>query len=187
LDRARYAEADLVQNRVSVLLYGGKAAERRAWAEEAAARLGCALNVVSTAAGLPAALALKQGVVLVEDVLGMGEGAQQQLVRCLQTQEERPKLVVAMASAAAASVASDELRLDLHYALRQARVDLEEPGLREILAKRRARRPAPPPPSATAGPRPGEARSPPARRPVPAKKAVKRHKRAAAPAKRSRR
>ncbi len=186
MERATYAEAELVQNRASLLLFGGTAAERRAWAEEAAMRLGCSLTVVTSAAELPPALALKVGVVLVEDALALGEGAQQQLVRCLQTQEERPKLVVAVPSSAAATVASDGLRLDLHYALRLARVDLEEPGLRDSLAKRRARRPSPPAPAAPGGARPG-ARSAPSRRPTPAKKAVKRHKRAASAAKRSRR
>ncbi len=186
MDRATYAEAELVQNRVSVLLFGGTTAERRAWAEEAAMRLGWSVTVVTTAAALPAALALKQGVVLVEDVLALGEGAQQQLVRCLQTQEERPKLVSVVPSGAAATVASEGLRLDLHYALRLARVDLEEPGLRDILAKRRARRPTLPPASVPTGPRPG-ARPAPVRRPTPAKKAVKRHKHAPAAAKRSRR
>lgn len=141
MDRATYTEAALVQNRTSVLLFGGTPAERRAWAEEAAGRAGSPLRVVTSAAALSAVLALKDGVVLIEDVLALGEGAQQQLVRCLQTQEERPKLLVGVASSAAAGVTSEGLRLDLHYALRLARVNLEEPGLREALAKRRARRP----------------------------------------------
>ncbi len=142
MDRATYSEGELVQNRVSVLLSGGTAVERKAWAEEAASRLGCPLTVVVTADTLPQALALKDGVVLVEGVLGLGDGAQQQLARCLQTQEERPKLVVAVQQAAEAAYGGEGLRPDLHYALRLAQVNLEEPGLRETL---RARRLTPPP------------------------------------------
>ncbi|MGO8968757.1 MAG: Fis family transcriptional regulator [Myxococcaceae bacterium] len=182
MDRATYAEAELVQNRVSVLLCGGTAVERKAWAEEAATRLGRALTVVGPAAGLAEALALKDGVVFLEDGLALGEGAQQQLVVCLQTQEERPKVVVAVQHA---GEAVEGLRPDLHYALRLAQVNLDEPGLRDTVTKRRSRRVSVP---ADGRPRVGAALARPAfpRRPAPGKKRGKRPK-PRATAKRSRR
>ncbi len=185
MDRATYPEAELVQNRASVLLFGGTAEERKAWAEEAAARLGRTLTVVGPSLALAEALTLKDGVVFLDEVLALGEGAQQQLVRCLQTQEERPKVVVGVRHGAEA----EGLRPDLHYVLRLAQVNLDAPGLRDTLAKRRARRV----PVAEAVPAAGRprvraalARPAPPRRPAPAKKRGKRPKPRAA-AKRSRR
>ncbi|MGO9829367.1 MAG: Fis family transcriptional regulator [Myxococcaceae bacterium] len=186
MDRATYPEAELVQNRASVLLFGGTAEERKAWAEEAASRLGRTLTVVGPSVALAEALTLKDGVVFLEEVLALGEGAQQQLVRCLQTQEERPKVVVGVRQGAEAV---EGLRPDLHYVLRLAQVNLDEPGLRDTLAKRRARRL----PVSTEGPAAGRprvraamARPAPPRRPAPAKKRGKRSK-PRATAKRSRR
>ena len=184
MDRAKYAEAELVQNRASVLLAGGTPAERRVWAEEAAARRGRSLTVVKSVDALPEALRLKDGVVLIEDVLVLGEAAQQQLVLCLQTQEERPKLLVAMAQGAEAVFGGDKLRPDLHYALRLAQVNFEEPGLRAAILARRA---APAAPTVQPARRAPAQRPAPSRRPLPAPKQRKPHKPRSGAAKRSRR
>jgi hypothetical protein len=150
LERATYAEAELVQNRVPVLLYGGTAAERQAWAEETAAQLGCAATFVTGIEALAAALAQKDGVVYVTDALLLGDAGQHQLVVCLQTQEERPKLVLGVPHGGAAVLATGGLRPDLHYRLRLSQVNLDAAGLRETIAKRRARRVAPSRPVAAA-------------------------------------
>jgi hypothetical protein len=192
LERAKYAEAELLENRAAVLLFGGTAAERQAWAEETAERLGRAATVVTVAASLTAALAQKDGVVYVADALALGEVGQQQLVVCLQTQEERPKLVVGVQQGVESAFGGGGLRPDLHYRLRLSQVNLDEPGLRETIAKRRARRVVP----RDATPRQGEKRrtaraaagrsKPPKRRPA-AKTVRKRHKPRRPAAKRSRR
>lgn len=191
MDRATYAEAELVENRVAVLLFGGTAAERQAWAEETASRLGSTATVVTAPEALSSALAQKEGVVYVADALALGDSGQHQLVLCLQTQEERPKLVVGLLHGAEGALGVGGLRPDLHYRLRLAQVNLDAPGLRETIAKRRARAPA----SRLAGPRPSErpasragaARAKPPPRRAPAKTQAKRHKPRRAPAKRSRR
>jgi hypothetical protein len=192
LDRARYTEAELVENRAAVLLFGGTAIERQAWAEETAERLGSSLTVVTLAATLPTALAQKDGVVFVADALALGDLAQQQLVRCLQTQEERPKLVVAVQQGVEAALGGGGLRPDLHYRLRLAQLNLDEPGLRDTIVKRRSRRVVPRasvPRAAEKRPavRAGASRSKPPRRRAPAKAQGKRHKPRGASAKRSRR
>jgi hypothetical protein len=186
LDRATYAEAELVENRAAVLLFGGTAAERQAWAEETASRLGSTATVVAAPVALSSALAQKEGVVYVADALALGDAGQQQLVVCLQTQEERPKLVVGLTHGAEGALGVGGLRPDLHYRLRLAQVNLDAPGLRETIAKRRARATS----SRAAGPRPPErpaSRSKPPPRRAPAKTHAKRHKPKRAPAKRSRR
>ncbi len=188
MERAKYAEAELVENRVAVLLFGGTAAERQAWAEETAERLGRSPTIVTMAGSLGAALAQKDGVVYVEDALALGEVAQQQLVTCLQTQEERPKLVVGVQQGAQSGFGGGALRPDLHYRLRLAQVNLDAPGLRETIAKRRLRRGLPrAPPPRVGQERPkvrAAAHSKPPRRRAPAKK---RHKPRRPSAKRSRR
>jgi len=191
LDRAKYAEAELVENRVAVLLFGGTAAERQAWAEETAERLGGSATIVAAAESLPSALARKDGVVYVADALALGDLAQQQLLLCLQTQEERPKLVVAVQHGLESAFGGGGLRPDLHYRLRLAQVNLDEPGLRENIARRRSRRVLPRAAAtrtATKRPAPRPAsRAKPTRRRTPSKATGKRHKPRRAPAKRSRR
>jgi len=190
---AGYAEAELVENRVPVLLFGGSPADRQAWAEEAAARLGSALTMVGSAGELPAALVRKEGVVLLPDALSLGDAAQAQLLRCLQ-QEERPKLVLGLSRSADAALAGGELRADVHYRLRRSQVNLDAPGLRETIARRRARGFARPQPGAArreaASPSISASRAPaPVRRPARAKRHVapKKGKRRAAASKRRRR
>jgi hypothetical protein len=191
LERATYTEAELLENRVPVLLFGGTAAERQAWAEETALHLGRAATVVTDATTLSPALAQKDGVVYVADAVALGEGGQQQLAACLLTQEERPKLVVAVPHGVESAFGGG-LRPDLHYRLRLSQVNLDEPGLRDSIAKRRSRRVVPRAAALQkASPRPSgrasSGRAKPVRRRPAAKTVRKRPKARRAPAKRSRR
>lgn len=186
MDRATYAEAELVENRVAVLLYGGTAAERQAWAEESAERLGSTATVVLAPAALPAALSQRQGVVYVADALALGDAGQHQLLLCLQTQEERPKLVVGMQQGSEAALSAG-LRPDLHFRLRLAQVNLDTPGLRDDIAKRRARRAASRPSEQRSTSRTSPSRPKPSTRRAASKTHTARHKPRRLPAKRSRR
>lgn len=134
-----YREEELVSNRASLLLAGGSEDERRAWAEEARAHFEHEgpLVEVRQAAELAPALKASRGVVFLPDVLKLGLDAQAQLMRCLQQQEERPKLVLGLPGSVEAALARGTLRDDLHYRLHQAQVDLTADGLREVLRRRR--------------------------------------------------
>lgn len=134
----RYREEELVANRASLMLYGGTEEERRAWAQEAAHHFEHegALLEVRQAAELAAALKRPKGVVFISEVSKLGLDAQGQILRCLQMQEERPKLVLGLTGSADSALERGTLREDLHYRLHQAQVDLGAPGLRELLKKR---------------------------------------------------
>lgn len=134
-----YREEELVSNRASLLLAGGSEDERRAWAEEARAHFAHEgpLVEVRQPAELAAALRAPRGVVFVPDALKLGLDAQAQLMRCLQQQEERPKLVIGLPGTVDVALARGTLRDDLHYRLHQAQVDLATEGLREVLRRRR--------------------------------------------------
>ncbi|RKH37738.1 sigma 54-interacting transcriptional regulator [Corallococcus sicarius] len=131
-----YREEDLVSNRASLLIHGGTEDERRAWAEEAARNFGVPLTEVRQAAELPGALRQPNGVLFVADVAKLPLDAQGLILRCLQMQEERPKVVVGVSGAASAALTRGSLREDLHYRLNQAQVDLQTEGLREVLKRR---------------------------------------------------
>jgi hypothetical protein len=133
-----YREEELVSNRASLLLYGGTEEERRSWAQEAAHYFEHegALIEVRQLSELVEALRRPKGVVFVSDVAKLGLEAQAHIVRCLQMQEERPKLVLGMTGSAEAALERGALRDDLHYKLHHAQVDLGAPGLREALKKR---------------------------------------------------
>ncbi|MCP3137243.1 Fis family transcriptional regulator [Pyxidicoccus xibeiensis] len=131
-----YREEELVSNRSSLLIHGGTEEERRSWAQEAARNFDVELVEVKQAADLPTALRQPNGVVFIADVAKLGREAQFVLLRCLQMQEERPKLVVGLSGAADAALARGTLREDLHYRLHQAQVDLQKDGLRELLKRR---------------------------------------------------
>jgi transcriptional regulator of acetoin/glycerol metabolism len=136
-----YGEEELISNRASLLLFGGTEEERRSWAQEAAYHFEHegALVEVRQAAELAPALQRPKGVVFIPDVSKLGREAQGAILRCLQTQEERPKLVVAILGTAEAALERGVLRDDLHYRLHQAQVNLAQPGLRETLRERWAR------------------------------------------------
>ncbi|MBZ4419183.1 Fis family transcriptional regulator [Myxococcus sp. RHSTA-1-4] len=131
-----YREEELVCNRSSLLIHGGTEDERRSWAQEAARNFDVELVEVKQAADLPGALRQPNGVVFIPDVAKLGREAQFAILRCLQMQEERPKVVVGLSGAADAALARGTLREDLHYRLHQAQVDLQQDGLRELLKRR---------------------------------------------------
>jgi hypothetical protein len=134
-----YREEELVLNRSSLLIHGGTEEERRCWAQEAARNFDVELVEVRQAADLPGALKQPNGVVFIADVAKLGRDAQFVLLRCLQTQEERPKVVVGLSGGADAALTRGTLREDLHYRLHQAQVDLQKDGLRDLLKQRWAR------------------------------------------------
>jgi hypothetical protein len=134
-----YREEELVSNRSSLLIHGGTEEERRSWAQEAARNFDVELVEVRQAADLPGALKQPNGVVFIPDVAKLGREAQFVLLRCLQMQEERPKVVVGLSGTADAALTRGTLREDLHYRLHQAQVDLQKDGLRDLLKQRWAR------------------------------------------------
>ncbi|MCE9668326.1 Fis family transcriptional regulator [Myxococcus stipitatus] len=131
-----YREEELVCNRASVLIHGGTEEERRNWAQEAARHFDVELMEVRQAVDLPTALRQRNGVVFVADAAKLGRDAQGLILRCLQMQEERPKVVVGVSGGAESALARGTLREDLHYRLHQAQVDLQREGLRELLRRR---------------------------------------------------
>jgi hypothetical protein len=131
-----YREEELVCNRSSLLIHGGTEDERRCWAQEAARSFDVELVEVRQAADLAAALRQPNGVVFIPDVAKLGREAQFAILRCLQMQEERPKVVVGLSGSADAALTRGTLREDLHYRLHQAQVDLQQDGLRELLKRR---------------------------------------------------
>lgn len=180
MDLTTYAESELVMNRAPVLLSGGTAQERAAWAQEAAELGGRPLVTVTRLEQLGPALALRSSVLFVPDVLLIGDGGQQLLVRSLTSFDERPKLVLGLARSEPSARLSGLLREDLHYRMRMGPLNLDAEGMRDSIAARRiaaARRPqraaSPAPagrhlPSVRASPKPARSvgsRSP-ARRPV---------------------
>ena len=111
-----YREEELVTNRVSLLLSSGTEEERRHWAEEAASHFPNEgpLTEVRSAPDLAVALRRPRGVVFIPDVVKLGLEAQALLLRCLQMQEERPKLVLGLMGSAETALERGSLREDLH-------------------------------------------------------------------------
>lgn len=135
-----YREEELVANRASVLLSGGTEDERRTWAATAARHFSHEgpLVEVRQPEQLGDALRKPRGVVFIPDVARLDTTAQGLIVRCLQTQEERPKLVVGLSGPVELARSRGTLREDLLYRLHLARVDLTAEGMRELIAERRA-------------------------------------------------
>lgn len=160
-----YREDELIQNRAPVLLHGGSEAERRAWAEEAAAAFPTEgpLREAKGPQDLAAALASSRGVVYVPDLGALGDAGQRVLMACL-LKEERPKLVLGLSIQPTTALDRGLLRDDLSYRLQISRVDLTSPGLAEAIRSRRAKRKA----SAPA--------APPAKKGGPVKKPAARRK-----------
>lgn len=151
-----YRENDLVGNRTAVLLWGATDADRKAWAEEAAAALGHALHVVESPAQLAGALSAPEGVVYLPDITALGHEVQAALVRCLKEREERPKIVAGLAGSRQLALDRGLLRMDLDYSLAVGRLDLSADGIKEAIRSRRAKGakhkgPASRPPSHTGG------------------------------------
>lgn len=139
MNEGGYTEKELVSNRAAVLLWGGTEAERAAWAEEAANHFAeeGPLSWVRTLAELGVALRRGKGVAFLPDLVAMGNDVQARLVRCFRGDEDRPKFVLALSTSPGTAAAKSLLRDDLEYALRRARIDLEAPGLREEIRRRR--------------------------------------------------
>jgi len=169
-------------NRAPVLLSGGTAQDRAAWAQEAAEIGGRPLVTVTRAEQLGSALQVRSAVLFVPDVATLGDPAQQQLVRTLTSIDERPKLVLGLTRSESSARQAGLLREDLHYRVRMGLLNLDAPGLRDAIAARRAeaaRRAALPPPRLTPARVPGPAAT--AARAAPARPKAK-----ARPAQRSR-
>jgi hypothetical protein len=135
-----YREEELVANRASVLLSGGTEEERRTWAAVAARNFSHEGPLVEVRQTEQVSDALKQprGVVFIPDVARISFIAQGLIVRCLQTQEERPKIVVGLSGGVEQARSKGTLREDLLYRLHLAQVDLTADGMRELIAQRRA-------------------------------------------------
>jgi len=135
-----YREEELVANRASVLLSGGTEDERRTWAATAARNFSKEGPLVEVRQTEQVGDALRQprGVVFIPDVARLSIPAQGLIVRCLQTQEERPKIVVGLSGGVEQARTKGTLREDLLYRLHLAQVDLTTEGMRELLAQRRA-------------------------------------------------
>ena len=164
LDGLTYAESELIMNRAPVLLSGGSAQDRAAWAQEAAELNGRPLVTVTRPEQLESALLVRSAVLFVPDLLVLGDPGQQILVRTLTSLDERPKLVLGLGRSEVSARQAGVLREDLHYRVRMGLLNLDAPGLREAIVTRRAqppRRPAVPS-------RPAPPRMPPAPR-APAK------------------
>jgi hypothetical protein len=181
LDAPTYAESELVMNRAQVLLSGGAAQDRAAWAQESAEIGGRPLVTVTRGEQLGSALAVRSAVLFVPDVLMLGDAGQQLLVRTLTSLDERPKLILGLTRSDTGARQAGLLREDLHYRVRMGLLNLDAPGLREAITARRAlaaRRAAAPPPRSSvplrgAPPSSVPARGPPARTPAPARPAPK--------------
>lgn len=181
MDAPTYAESELVMNRAPVLLSGGAAQDRAAWAQESAEIGGRPLVTVTRGEQLGSALAVRSAVLFVPDVLTLGDAGQQLLVRTLTSLDERPKLILGLTRSDTGARQAGLLREDLHYRVRMGLLNLDAPGLREAIAARRAlaaRRAAAPPPRSSAparGAPPSSvpARGPPTRTPAPARPAAK--------------
>ena len=138
MDLMTYAEPELVMNRAPVLLSGGTAPDRASWAQEAAELGGRPLVTVTRFEQLGPALALRSSVLFVPDVLLLGDGGQQLLVRSLTSLDERPKLVLGLSRSEPSARQSGLLREDLHYRLRMGLLNLDAEGMRDAIAARRA-------------------------------------------------
>lgn len=136
-----YVERDLVTNRSSLLLHGGTESDRRAWADEAAQGFEAEgpLLIAHDAAELRAAVTRPRGVVFIPDVSGLDDGAQSEIVRALREREERPKYIIVALPDPDRAVQMGKLRGDLAYSLKQARLNLDEAGLKDAIRIRRAR------------------------------------------------
>lgn len=134
-----YAEAQLITNRVSVLLCGGTEADRKAWAAEAADQFteDGALYEAADANKLSQAFSLRAGVVYVPDASQLSWAAQRELTRLLREREERPKFVFGINASPAAVASRGLIREDLLFALSKSTVDLASATVKDSISSRR--------------------------------------------------
>ncbi len=134
-----YAEAQLITNRVSVLLCGGTEADRKAWALESAEAFAedGALYEAAEPGRLTQSLSLRGGVVYVPDASQLSWAAQRELTRLLREREERPKFIFGINASPAAVAQRGLIREDLLFALSKSTVDLASPLVKESINSRR--------------------------------------------------
>lgn len=133
-----YTEAQLLENRSPLFLFGGSPDDRRAWAEECAScfEQEGPLLLADSPAALLETLNRARGVAWIPDVLAFSEEQQGRITQCLMRQDERPKLILGLSQPL--QVASARIRDDLLFRLRRSHVNLSEPSVRERILKRRA-------------------------------------------------
>lgn len=136
-----FPEDQLVQNRASVLLFGGSEADRRAWAEEAALRLreDGVLTTLGAETELASALLDGRRVLFIPDIAQISQVGQMLLVKTLLEREDRPKIIVGLSIAPMDARLKGKLRDDLAYRLQVSNVDLSQPGMKSTLRDRRAK------------------------------------------------
>lgn len=134
-----YREEQLVHNRAAVVVWGAGEADRRDWAQEAAASLDpeAGITEVSQPGQLLKALGSGRGVVYVPDAAQLPAEVQRELVRALREKEERPKVVLGLAHSPDQALAKGQWRDDLHFALARGRVDLSDAAIKAARAKRK--------------------------------------------------
>lgn len=136
-----YTEEQLINNRASVLIFGGGEKDRAEWAHEAAMRVFSepGATVANDDAGLAIAFSQKSGVVYVPDVTTLSDADQRRVVQDLKAREERPKWVLGLGAQPEAARAKATIREDLAYWLQTAHVDLSASSVRSALKKRRVK------------------------------------------------
>ena len=132
------AEA-LVTNRAAVLVVGGAEADRRQWAQLAAASWELPLVDASDPVAFPEATARINGVVYVADVTRLSGDLQRELTRILHDQEERPKLVLGLPTSAETAMSKGALRDDLWFSVRRAVVNVADPEVKGAMKRRQAK------------------------------------------------
>ena len=134
-----YREAQLITNRVSVLLVGGSEQDRKAWALDAMVGFGedGALFEARDVTNVNQAFTMRSGVVYVPDASQLSWSVQRELTRLLHEKEERPKFVLGIPFSLAAALSRGVLREDLVFALSKATLDLGSVEVKDSIAKRR--------------------------------------------------
>lgn len=121
-----YALDALKKNRVSMLLFGGSEAERRAFASSVPPELdGAAFVEARDAAALEKTFNQTKSVVYVPDVAALPPVSQRALVRVLREKEERSKYVIGLGTSPDTALEKGALTEDLRFWLRQATVDVK--------------------------------------------------------------
>lgn len=116
----------LKKNRVSTILYGGTEADRRAFAVSASEELdGAGLIEAKDALSLERALGNVRAVVYVPDLAVIPPVTQRAVVRVLREREEKPKLVLGLATSPDTALEKGALTEDLKYWLARSTVDVK--------------------------------------------------------------
>lgn len=126
-----YSLEALKKNRVSTLVFGASEADRRAVAVAASQELeGAGLVEVEDATGLERAVGNARAVVYVPDVTSLPPVTQRLLVRLLREREERPKLVLGLATTPETALERGGLTEDLKFWLSASTVEVKARAVR---------------------------------------------------------